>query len=268
MFGRRADAKQVRDLSTTRRFMPLLSPRRNESLVYFDTEIEVENALKFIEDHNRTRAPDRQMTLFHLYLRSLALAIEARPGVNRFVAGGRLWEREEVWITFSAKQAIVDGAPILTVKRRFDLDQGLDEMVDGVLDRLTRRRGGEKTQSDREVDLTTKLPPFMIRTALWTVRMADYFGLLPKAMIDDDPMMASVFVANLGSVDMDSGYHHLWQYGSCSMFGTMGKVKQRWDGKQIMSLKYSYDERIADGLYSGITLRMIKEGVENPEKLL
>lgn len=268
MFGRRADATLVTDLSTTRRFMPLLSPRRNDSVVYYDTEIEVENALHFIEEHNRTRAPDRQMTLFHLYLRSAALAMQARPGVNRFTAGGRLWQRNEVWLTFSAKQAIVDGAPILTVKRRFDLDQGLDEMVDGVLDRLTRKRGGEKSASDREVDLTSKLPPFMIRTALWAVRAANYFGLLPKSMIDDDPMMTSLFVANLGSVDMDSGYHHIWEYGTCPMFGTMGKVKQRWDGKQVMSVKYTYDERIADGLYSGITLRMIKEGIENPEKLL
>ena len=33
-------------------------------------------------------------------------------GDNRFVAGGRLWERDEVWLTFSAKLALEDGAPL------------------------------------------------------------------------------------------------------------------------------------------------------------
>jgi len=36
----------------------------------------------------------------------------------------------------------------------------------------------------------------------------------------------------------------------------------------VMNCRYSYDERIEDGLYAGIGLANIKELVENPEKLL
>jgi hypothetical protein len=188
--------------------------------------------------------------------------------VNRFVAGGRLWQREEVWLTFSAKMALEDGAPLVTVKRRFDQDRSLEEMVDGIQSRLRGRRGGERTRSDSEMSLALRLPPSLIRLAVAFLHQMNQLGLLPKKMIDDDPLFASAFAANLGSVDMNSGYHHLWEYGTCSAFAMMGRVKTRLDGTRYFELKYSYDERMADGLYAGISMEMIKERVEKPEKLL
>ncbi len=268
MLGRRADGTQVRDLSTLRRFMPFISPRRNESLVYFDSEIEVDAALRFLEERNATRPADRRMTLFHLFLRSLSQQFHERPHVNRFTKGGRLWQRHGVWVTFSAKQEIVDGAKLLTVKREFPRDESLDAMTDAVLDRLQRRRGGEEDSSDKEVKLALRLPPLLIRLALGTLHLADYFGLLPASMIEDDPMYTSVFVANLGSLGMDPGYHHLWEHGTCPAFAMLGRVRERADGSHVMPVRYTYDERIEDGLYAGITLTAVKDGVEHPEKLL
>ena len=75
-------------------------------------------------------------------------------------------------------------------------------------------------------------------------------------------------MANLGSVGMDAGYHHFWEYGTCPMFAMMGKIRERHDGVKVMTCRYTYDERIEDGLYAGITLDGIKERVENPEKLI
>jgi len=267
MFGRRPDAKLVGGLSTMRAFMPFISPRRNESLVYYTMEIDPEPARAFIEEYNRSAPPDRQLTLFMLYLRSFAKSVAERPHVNRFVAGGRLWQRDEVWLTFSAKMALEDGAPLVTVKRRFDQDQSLEEMVDGIHARLTRRRGGERNASDKEMSLAMRLPAPLIRLAVGALHQANQLGLLPKSMIDGDPLFGTAFAANLGSVDMNSGYHHLWEYGTCSIFAMMGRVHTRLDGTRYFEMKYSYDERMADGLYAGITMEMIKQGVEDPETL-
>jgi len=119
MFGKRPDATLVTNLNTLRRFMPYISPRRNDSLFYMMQDIEVEAALEFLEKRNLERPEARPMTLFHLFLRSCAQALYLRPGVNRFVKGGRLWQRDGEWITFSAKKEIKDGSPMITVKRRF-----------------------------------------------------------------------------------------------------------------------------------------------------
>ena len=269
MFGRRSDATRVADLDPMRAFMPFVSPRRNESLVYFDSEIEVDAALEFLDRHNSQPSIAQRATLFHLYLRALAMHLELRPRVNRFTKGGRLWQRRGVWLTFSALQEIADGAVLLTVKREFPADESLDEMVGAVLQRLTRRRGGERTSSDREMGLALRLlPPALIHLVMRGLRLADHFGCLPRSMIEADPMFASAFVANLGSLDMDAGYHHLWEYGTCPLFCMLGRVKDRGDAVRVLPVRYTYDERIEDGLYAGITLKGIKETLEHPEKLL
>jgi hypothetical protein len=268
MFGRRPDAERARDLSATRAFMPFISPRRNDSLVYFSTEIEVDAALRFLEERNRARPPERRMTLFHLYLRSVAMALAARPNLNRFTAGGRIWQRDGVWLTFSAKQEIVDGAPVLTLKRRFDEDESLDAMADAICAMLRERRGGRRTTSDREVSLALRLPAVAVRGILGALRFANELGLLPRTMIEADPMFTSVFVANLGSVGLDAGYHHLWEYGTCPIFAAIGRVRERPDGRHAFTVKYTYDERIEDGLYAAIALEGVRERLENPEKLL
>jgi hypothetical protein len=267
MFGRRPDATPVRDLPAMRRFMPYVSPRRNESLFYMMQQIEVEAALEYLEKRNRERPPDRPITLFHLLLRALGHVLHLRPGVNRFVRAGRLWQRDGEWLTFSAKREIKDGSPMLTVKRRFHpTRESLDEMVDAVYDRLRAGRAGRKTTSDREMGFLLRLPGPAIRLALWLSRVGDHLGLLPRSMIDADPLFTSVFVANLGSINYPAGFHHLWEYGSASVFGVMGRIEPGPEGRRI-TMAWTYDERIEDGLYSYYTLECVREWIEHPERL-
>jgi hypothetical protein len=268
MFGRRADATPVRELSTMRRFMPYVSPRRNDSLFYMMQQIEVEAALEHLEKRNRERPTDRPITLFHLFLRSCGHALQLRPGVNRFVKAGRLWQRDGEWITFSAKREIKDGSPMLTVKRRFHpASETLEEMVDAIYAQLGAGRSGRKTTSDKEMGLLLRLPGPAIRAALWLARIGDHLGLLPRRVIDADPLFTSLFVANLGSIDYPAGFHHLWEYGTASLFGVMGRIERGPEGRRRISVAWTYDERIEDGLYSYHTLEGIRERIEHPEQL-
>ncbi|MDG2334690.1 MAG: hypothetical protein P8Q97_10740 [Myxococcota bacterium] len=267
MFGKRADGKQVREISTTRRFMPYLSPRRNSSLVYYTTEIEVDDALDYLDEINRDASANNRITLFHLFLRSLGAGLSEREGVNRFVAGRKLWQRDGVWLTYSAKQEIIDGSPVITLKHRFDPEEDLDAMAARLLEELHARRRGRETTADKEVNLAIRLPGFVLRGLMAFLSAADYAGLLPRSMIEGDPMFSSVFVANLGSVGLDAGYHHLWEYGTCSIFAVVGQVHRRSDGARVMEVKYSYDERIADGLYAAITLLGVKQRLESPRSM-
>jgi hypothetical protein len=188
--------------------------------------------------------------------------------VNRFVKGGRLWQREGEWITFSAKRELRDGAPLITVKRRFHpATESLEQMVDEIHAQLGRGRSGKQTTSDKEMNLLLWLPGFVIRALLAVARLGDRLGLLPRSMIDSDPLFTSLFVANLGSIDYPAGFHHLWEYGTCSLFGVMGRIEPGGNGRRKMSVAWTYDERIEDGLYSYHTLEGIRERIESPELL-
>lgn len=268
MFGRRPDAQLVRDLSAVRRFMPFISPRRNESVVYFEHTLDAEYALAYLDELNADRAPERRITFFHLVLHGLAVAVfHERPRLNRFVAGGRLWQRDGIWLSFSAKRAFDDDSPILTVKQQIDPNQSIGEMVDAIYEKLGSGRAGKKTTSDTEVDLLLKLPVPVIRAAMWVVEKIDALGLLPAAMIHSDPLYASAFVANLGSVGLEAGYHHLWEHGNCPIFCVIGRIAEGPTGRRQVTLKYTYDERVEDGLYCARTLERLRERLEHPEKL-
>ena len=211
-----------------RRIMPYISPRRNESLFYLSTDVDVESALEFVEKRNRERPADRPMTLFHLLLRSLSQMFVLRPGINRFVKGGRLWDRNGVYLTFSAKRELVDGAPMLTIKRRFDPDgETLDEMVDAIYAKLRPARAGVESTSDKETKGLMRLPGFVTWGLVRAADGLDALGLLPGFMIEPGPT-----------------------------------------GRRQMRLFYSYDERVEDGLYASIAIGGNHDRLENPELLL
>jgi hypothetical protein len=269
MFGKRPDATLVRDASVMRRFMPYVSPKRNDSLFYMNQEIAADAAYEFMEKINKERPRNRPITLFHLYLRALSMALLLRPGVNRFVKASRIWQRDGVWITFSAKRKLIDGAPMITIKRRFHPEsETLAEMTDATYEQLKAGRAGKQTTSDKEMKWMLRLPGPLIRVALAIFRLGDHFGLVPRKMIDADPLYTSVFVANLGSINYPAGFHHLWEYGTASVFGVMGKTDLGADGSRKFTAAWTYDERMEDGLYSYHSLEMVRHWIENPEMLV
>jgi hypothetical protein len=268
MFGRRPDAT-LANVPPMRRIMPFISPRRNESVFYLAQDFDLEPAFEFLEKHNRERPPDRPITLFHLLLRACSQALVLRPGVNRFVKGGRLWQKHEVWLAFSGLREIADGARMITVKRRFEPEtESLDEMVDAIYAKLRPARAGVQSTADKETNLLLRLPTFLTSLLVRSADWLDHFGLLPRAMIDSDPLYCSIFFGNIGSVGHPAGWHHLWEHGSCSIFCVVGKIEPRPDGRRGMTVCWTYDERIEDGIYSAVTLAGIKTRLENPEQLL
>jgi pyruvate/2-oxoglutarate dehydrogenase complex dihydrolipoamide acyltransferase (E2) component len=86
---------------------------------------------------------------------------------------------------------------------------------------------------------------------------------------DTDPMYTSAFVANLGSIKIDAAYHHLYEHGNCPLFVTIGQVTSEpavVAGALVArpTLRYTFDERVEDGLYAARSLKRFAERVEDP----
>ena len=113
---RRTDGDLIRDLPLVRRIMPYLMPTRSEAIVYHDTVYRIGPARAFLERFNAARPEAPPATLFHLFLWGSARALHARPGLNRFVSGGHIYQRRGVFLSFAAKRAFADDAPIVTCK--------------------------------------------------------------------------------------------------------------------------------------------------------
>ena len=122
----------------------------------------------------------------------------------------------------------------------------------------------------------TRLPGPLVGLLVALARTLDRWNLLPGALTRNDPMYASLFLANLGSVGIDRTWHHLYEWGTVSVFGVLGPARKEVvvgdDGLPVVrdtaSLRWSFDERINDGFYCALALRHFTRIVEDPEKYI
>jgi hypothetical protein len=260
----------VADAPGYRRFMPALMPTRNGSAVYFEQRLRVAETERFLASIRAAR-PDLHPTLFHVVLWALAQMLDRHPRVNRFVAGGRLYQRDAITIAFTVKSELTDGAPLLEVKHRFDPRQPFVDLVADLQGSIASTRAGSQGLADRELRLFLHLPPAVRRGIVRAASAANALNLLPSGFIEGDPFFASAFVTNLGSVGLDSAFHHLYEYGTIPIFGALGRVRETVeveDGAPVVartaSMKFTYDERVEDGLYAGSAIADFQRLVEHP----
>jgi hypothetical protein len=106
-------------------------------------------------------------------------------------------------------------------------------------------------------------------------RMLEANGMFPKFFIDGDALYSSVFLTDLGSLGMDPAYHHLYEYGTIGIFGAIGRARTelvgdpnsgRMERKRMATVRWSFDERVEDGLYAGYGLKHVQRLIEDPVK--
>lgn len=271
MWWNRCDGDLVRSLPRTRRVMPYLMRGRNESAVWFEQAVDLTRVEPALAEF--TARTGLHVTVFHVVLGALARTLHERPGINRFVAGGRLYQRRGVHLAWAAKESFDDDAPLVTVKRTFPPGESFEDLVRDidVRDDQAKRQGDRAT--DRELATVLALPGIGRRAALGLIRRADALGMLPAWYVDPDPMYVSAFLANLGSVGLDAGFHHLYEYGTASLFCAIGRVRETaaptGDGATHpeVVLRLTFDERVEDGLYARRSLERFREVLEDPNAL-
>lgn len=270
---RRPDGVLCRDLPPVRRIVPYLMRGRNESAVYHEKVYDLTRTRPWLRAYNRSH--EDRATLFHLFLYACARALHARPGLNRFASGGRIYQRNGVSVSFAAKKEMRDEAPFVTIKVEIPPEQPFEATVRQIAGLLGEGRHGPERQVDREVGIITSLPGVVVSLLVWLARLLDRFNLFPGFMIRPDPMYASLFLAHLGSVGLSDTWHHLYEYGTVSIFGVMGQVERLpfVEGSAVVvrdgvRVRFTFDERINDGHYSATSLGIAQQILEDPARHL
>ncbi len=270
---RRPDGDLIKNLDPVRKMMPFLMRGRNESIIFQQTEWDVGRAREWLRKYNRARGSTPRATIFHLLLYALARQFHERPGLNRFVSGGRIYQRKGVWISFAAKTEMTDDAPLVTIKMSFPRAESFADCVARTTAAINERRSGPENRVDREVRFLTKLPGPLLRAVFAGGRWLDRLNLLPNSMIEPDPMYTSLFLGNLGSIHISRAQHHLYEYGTASFFGVIGEVRNAVEAdrkgnvivRQVLPVAWSFDERINDGFYCAESIALTERIVEDPE---
>jgi hypothetical protein len=268
MFGRRRDGV-LAQVAPYRRMMPFLMRGRNESMVLFEQQLDMSRAQPWLAAWNARTG--HRATVFLLVLHALGRVLHERPHINRFIAGRRIYDRRGVFMTFSAKKAMHDDAPLATVKRAFPAGESFAAMVAALTADIGVARSDALSKVDRELGFFLRFPGFLLAASIALLRWLDGHGLAPSALIGDDPMYTSAFIANLGSLKIDAAFHHLYEYGNCPLFCTVGRLAPApivVDGELVLRpsllVRYSYDERIEDGFYAATAIGKVRQWIEDP----
>jgi hypothetical protein len=269
---RRHDGDLIRGERPIRRIMPYLMPGRNESIVFNDSTFRIEKTRGWLKAYNRSHT--QHATLFHVLAYAVAQALHARPELNRFVSGGRLYQRRGVQISFVVKKELTDEGQSTTVK--LEVAHG-EPFADFAGRLVTTIRDAQQTERavDRETALIMLLPGPLVRALVAFAKRLDHWNLFPRFMTASDPMFASIFLANLGSVGISDAYHHLYEYGTVSIFGAVSAPAYMpfVEGETLvvkpgLRVRWSFDERIHDAFYSARSLSLVRDILETPEKHL
>ncbi|MCB9681179.1 MAG: 2-oxo acid dehydrogenase subunit E2 [Alphaproteobacteria bacterium] len=268
----RPDGTLVKPLPQYRRMMQYIMPGRNESIVFFDRPIDATNLLAYLP-----QAKDRfDGNLTHLLVAACNIGLAENPQMNQFVMGRRLYARKGRWLTFSLKRKKLNRkAKLSAVKLQMQDGETFRELTERINAGISVERSGEKTNADKEYDLFGLFPRPVIELAAKLIAWLDYYNILPAFFIEGEGMYTSMFIANLGSLGMGAGYHHLYEFGSCPLFLMCGALEERAvvvDGevviRKMLPLRFSYDERISDGLNANYGIESVCRVLEDPFRWL
>lgn len=272
--GDRRDGYLLRDLDAMHFITPLIYPNRCDNEAYISERIDLTNLNAFLKRKNEGET-EFPYTMFHVILAALVKTLTLRPKLNRFIQNKNMYQRNEVSASFVVKKYFADSADeALAFVHAKDSDT-VDTLHDYIKSQVLFCRSDKKDRSTDSMELFTKLPRFVTKTAVHFVTFLDRHGWCPKVFIATNPYYASVIISNLGSIKLKSGYHHLTNWGTCSLFCVIGEKSVnpifRPDGtfemRETLDLGLTIDERLADGYYYSKSIRLLKHLLQNPELL-
>lgn len=274
-WGDRRDGKKV-SAPGLQTVMTALMPKRTEAEVYLNTTIDATNLIKYLEKKNEGRT-EGKMTIFHCVIAALARMVRERPLMNRFIQGYRIYERNEISLSFVAKRRFGDEAEEALMFLVPEDTDTVNEISRKIIGDVKEARKSEHATGgvDELLDKFAALPRPLLAGSVKLIRWLDFWGKNPEFITAGDPNYSTILVSNLGSIKCPSVYHHLNNYGTNSIMVTIGTLHKEEilmeDGhkeiRDVIDLGATLDERIADGFYFARSLKLITYIFEHPEIL-
>ena len=273
-FGDRKDGTLIRDLDGMHFITPLIYPNRCDNEAYISERIDLGPINAFLAQKN-AQPSDFPYTLFHVILAALVKTVTLRPKLNRFIANKNFYQRREVSAAFVVKKLFSDDAgEALAVVHATD-DSTLTSLHEDIFRQISSCRSDKVDASTDNMNLFNRMPRFLGKFIVWILTRLDIHGWIPASIIETDPYYCTMVLSNLGSIRLRSGYHHLTNWGTCSLFCIIGEKKMTpvfqpdgtYEMRETLDLGLTIDERLADGYYYSKSIRLLKHLLEHPELL-
>ncbi len=271
-FFDRRDAKLLRNADALHFVMGTIMPNRADNEAYISEELDLTLVERYLSEKTK-QDPEYKYNIFQFVVTAVLHVMHQRPKMNCFYANKNYYQRNELTAAFMIKKKFEDESEEGMARLITGPDWNIDKVHQDIYRQVSHVRKDKSGGSTEDaMNIVNKFPRFLSKTVAALARFFDRHGWIPEALIREDPFYASVTFSNLGSIKMNSGYHHLTNWGTTSVFcivGIIKEVEEMIDGKpvkkRILPLGITVDERIADGYYFAKTMRMLREFFKHPE---
>ena len=266
----RADGKRLRNTDPMYTVAAYVMSKRVDSMNMVTLDIPYDPIQEYL---NKKRGEG--VSLSHLgviiaaYLRTGA----EFPLLNRFIMNCKPYARNEFCVAMVVlKSGQMDNGTMS--KMYFNMTDTIFDVNDTINKYVSdNREVPEKNGTEKMIKILLGAPG-VLRVGVGLFKFMDKHGLLPKKVIDMSPFHNSLCISNLASIRTNHIYHHCYEFGTTSVFITMGNLREvpkRRGGEIIFErcipLGVVMDERICSGSYFALAFRKIRKYLRNPELL-
>ncbi|MBR5743407.1 MAG: hypothetical protein IKX85_06340 [Clostridia bacterium] len=270
--GDRADGRRIRSKPPMDNIAPYIMVSKLGAANQFRDEFEIAKAEKYILQKRKEGL--KSFGLMHVLIAAYVRMLSEKPAVNRFVAGQRLYARDdEIEINLTIKKDMTEAAPETVVKFFFNPRMTAEEVYHVIQDEVEKNKTDVLDSGmDNAAAILNYIPGLFLKFTVWFLKLLDYFGLLPRALTKVSPFHGTMFITSMGSLGVPPVQHHLYDFGNLPVFLAFGPKKKRLipngDGtfkeKRYCEFAVTMDDRICDGFTYAQAFKVMKKYVSDP----
>ena len=275
-WGDRNDGRRVRTLDPMAQITSYFQVERNTCSNLFEESFEITGVDRYIRQKRREGMKDFGIT--HVLLAAYVRSVAKYPQLNRFVSGQKVYSRgEDIQYCMVIKKEMKVSSPDTAIKVHLhpgDTSKDVYEKLNAAV---------EKVKATQELDSSLDglimalnlIPGVFLKFTVWLLKLLDYFGLLPKFLLELSPFHGSLFFTSMGSLGIRPIYHHLYDFGNLPVFGAFGMKRRATEitdegelvQRKYIDVKFVLDERIVDGYGYATFFKYYRRLLAHPEVL-
>ena len=273
-WGDRNDGRLLRTVPAMTKFMPYIMRDRCDALNTFADSFDLTRTDLFCR--RKVKEGKSNFTLLHVILAAYVRAISQKPGINRFVAGQKIYARNDIEVNMVVKREMTLEAQDTVVTVTFHPTDTIDDVYEKFNAALEANvRENDDNSFDKLNRALVFIPGILIRLVVRLLFWGDYHGWLPRKLTRLSPFHGTMFITSMGSLGIPPIYHHIYNFGTLPTFLAYGTKRSEvyLDGegnpkrRRVVDFKAVTDERICDGYYYASAMRYLKGVYKNPDML-
>ena len=267
----RKDGKRVKNADPMYTIVPYIMNKRYDSMNMINLDIPVDPIKDYIKEK---RSHGVYVSHLSVIIASYLRAMAHFPLLNRFIVNCKIYARKDIdcaMVVLKDEDGEMEGT---MSKIRLEEEDTIFTVNDKLTKYIDKNREAEnKNSTDRMIKKLLAFPG-LARFGVGLFKFMDKHGLLPAKVIDASPFHTSFTITNLASLRTNYIYHHIYEFGTTSVFIAMGntrevpfRTKNGVEFRTCIPLGVVMDERICSGHYYAEAFKCMKKYLDNPRLL-